>query len=359
VSQANKAGRRDDVGVAEGLTAWGARYFSSPQWKVVDLVRPSSGWANETVMITVEGHPQRETAERFVVRMPALIPVFPAYDLEAQAMVLKSVKGEGVPAPSPIAVEGDEDWVGAPFLVMSYEEGRPGPEVPTLDGWLIDAPVDSQRGLHESFVQTIARIHGVDWRLAGLGSALRGGTEGSLVDEVRWWRSYVEWATDASPPSLLADALDWCTATAPSVSSPLSLCWGDARIGNVLFGEASEIRAVLDWELASIGVGEMDVGWVVALDGLIERFTGRRVPGFMRRDEVIACYERAAGRELHDVQWHELFALTRSVAVAERLSIVANLGGIEYPGGGGNEDPVLRELTRKIDGYAGEAPPSG
>jgi aminoglycoside phosphotransferase (APT) family kinase protein len=76
----------------------------------------------------------------------------------------------------------------------------------------------------------------------------------------------------------------------------------------------------------------------------------------MRRDEVIACYERAAGRELHDLGWHELFALTRSVAVAERLSIVAALGGIEYPGGGGNDDPVLRELARRIDGYEGEAP---
>ncbi len=356
MSQASKAGRRDDVRVAEGLTAWGAGYFSSPHWRVIDLVRPSSGWANETVVITVEGHAHRGAAERFVVRMPAVIPVFPSYDLEAQAVVLQRVREGGVPAPSPVAVEGDEDWVGAPFLVMSYEEGRPGPEVPTLDRWLLDAPVDSQRRLHESFVQAIARVHAVDWHLDGLGTALRGGTDGSLAEEVRWWASYVDWATDASPPSLLDEALDWCAATAPSVSSSPSLCWGDARIGNVLFGESGEIRAVLDWELASIGVGEMDVGWTVVLDGLIELFTGRRVPGFMRRDEVIACYERAAGRELHDLEWHELFALTRSVAIAERLSIAAALGGIEYPGGGGNDHPVLRELARRIDDYEGEAP---
>ncbi len=355
MSQANKAGRRDDSLVAVGLTAWGVRHFSNPQWRVVDLVRPSSGWANETVVITVEDHLHGGAPERFVVRMPAVIPVFPSYDLEAQAMVLERVKGEGIPAPSPVAVEEDEDWVGAPFLVMSYEEGRPGPEVPPLDRWLLDAPLERQRRLHESFVQTIARVHCVDWRDADLGSALHGGREGTLLDEVRWWASYVEWATDASPPSLLAEAVDWCTATAPSAPSTASLCWGDARIGNVLFGEAGEIRAVLDWELASIGAGEMDVGWAVALDGLIERFTDRRVPGFMRRDELVACYELAAGRQVRDLEWHELFALTRSVAVAERLSIVAALGGIEYPGGGGNQHPVLRELARRIDGYAGEA----
>jgi aminoglycoside phosphotransferase (APT) family kinase protein len=127
----------------------------------------------------------------------------------------------------------------------------------------------------------------------------------------------------------------------------------------VLFGQDGEIRAVLDWELASIGPGEMDVAWLVALDGLVERFTGRTVPGFMGRDAVVACYERSAGRELRDLEWHELFALTRSVAVGERLSIVGTLGGMEYPGGGGNDNPVLRELCRRIDGFAGDGRTDG
>lgn len=354
VAQANGAGRRQDAFLTEGLTAWGRDHFASSHWQVVDLVRPSSGWANETVVIAVDDDDDSSGGiERLVVRLPALVPIFPSYDLHAQAMVLEQVRAAGVPAPRPVAVEAGEDWVGAPFLVMSWEEGHPGPEVPAVDDWLLALAPGSQRRLHKSFIETLARVHGLDWRGSGLGAALRG-AEASLADEVGWWASYVDWATDASPPSLLADTVAWCRATAPSTLSPRSLCWGDARIGNVLFGQDGEVRAVLDWELATIGTGEMDVAWFVALDGLVERFTGRRVPGFMRGDAVVACYERAAGRDLRDLEWHDLFALTRSVAVGERLSIVASLGGIEYPGGGGNDNPVLRELARRIEGFTGE-----
>jgi aminoglycoside phosphotransferase (APT) family kinase protein len=356
VSQASTAGRRQNAHLVRGLTAWGIDHFSNPYWLVADLSRPTSGWANETVVITVTGHPQTGAVSRLVVRMPAVVPVFPAYDLESQANVLEVVRSQSVPAPAPVAFEADEAWVGAPFLVMSYEEGRPGPEVPTLDPWLADAPAASQRQLHESFVGLVARIHSLDWHMLGPGS-LRRGNPGSLADEVRWWADYLEWATDGSPPSLLTDALSWCVDTASPSPSPLSLCWGDARIGNVLFSESHQIRSVLDWELASIGVGEMDVGWYLALDSVVELFTGRTVPGFMRRDEVISCYERAAGRDLLQVEWHELFALARSVAVSERLAIVAARGGVEYPVGGGNGNPVLGELMRRIDEFAGTSSP--
>ena len=147
-----------------------------------------------------------------------------------------------------------------------------------------------------------------------------------------WWVDYVQWATDGSPPALLAQAAAWCAAEAPDTDWLPSLCWGDARIGNVLYSDDFEIRAVLDWELASIGPPEMDLGWYLVLDELVELFTGRTVPGFMPRQDVISCYERALGRQAVDVAWHELFALTRSVAVSERLARTAALGGADLPG---------------------------
>ena len=352
MSEALGAGRRDDDQLARDVSAWGAHHFSMPSWRVAHLARPSSGWANETVIITVsgvgDGGPEDD---RLVVRMPPLTPVFPACDLGAQARVLEALATEPVLVPRVVAHEEEEHWIGAPFLVMSFEQGRAGPEAPAVDPWLLGAPVDRQVHLHRAFVEMLATLHRVDWRDHDLGEVLRG-ADASFASEVRWWVDYVSWATDGSPPPLLADVAAWCAETAPQADGPC-LCWGDARIGNVLYSDDFGMQAVLDWELASIGPPEMDIGWYLVLEDVVESFTGRRVPGFMRRDDVIACYEQFSGRRLGDVEWHELFALTRSVAISERLSIVAALGGGRYPGGGGNDSPVLRDLVRRIDAYVG------
>ena len=354
MSETRHGGRRDDAQLVRDLSSWGMQHFSSPAWRVVELTRPSAGWANETVIVTVSGGPEDDGDDRLVVRLPPLTPVFPNYDLGAQARVLSVLAAEAVSVPRVVAFEEGEHWLGAPFLVMSFEQGRTGPEAPTVDPWLVGAPVDRQRHLQRAFVEVLATLHGVDWRGHGLGGVLRG-AGAPLAAEVGWWADYVSWATDGSPPPLLAQAVSWCAETAPETDRPACLCWGDARIGNVLYSEDLEIRSVLDWELASIGQPEMDLGWYLVLDEMVELFTGRSVPGFLGREEVIACYERGAGRVLTGLEWHELFALTRSVAVSERLSIVAALGGAQYTGGGGTDSPVLQHLARRIDAYRGDS----
>src|SRR4051794_27869826 len=127
--------------------------------------------------------------------------------------------------------------------------------MPVLDEWIIESPLGAQRGLHERFVDTLASVHRVDWRSSDLGTVLRGG-EVQLHREVAWWAGYVDWASKGTRPGAPADAIAWCAATVPRADPPPSLCWGDARIGNVLFDDARSIASVLDWELASIGPAE-------------------------------------------------------------------------------------------------------
>jgi hypothetical protein len=62
-------------------------------------------------------------------------------------------------------------------------------------------------------------------------------------------------------------------------------------------------------------------------------------------------YEAALGRTVHDLAWHEIFALTRSVAINERQARLAATTGIPYPGVAGDENPVLGVLNEKIAAY--------
>ncbi len=182
---------------------------------------------------------------------------------------------------------------------------------------------------------------------------LRGG-EGELAQEVAWWVEYVDWAGDGNPTAALADAAAWCASTTPPAESqpPASLCWGDARIGNVLFADDRSVTSVLDWELAVIGPAEMDLAWYIALDELTTRFVKQTVPGFLARPEIIARYETALGRAVVDLEWHEIFALVRSTAINDRQARLAAASGVEYPGVAGDGNPVLRYIARRIEAFA-------
>jgi aminoglycoside phosphotransferase (APT) family kinase protein len=341
--------RRADDELAHGLATWCAHQWPAATHEVVELTRPNAGWSNETLLVTTSSRTgTAERRDRMVVRLPPTLPTWPSYNLGAQARVLGAVAPQGIPVPRVIALEEDARWLGAPFLVMSHETGRPGAEVPAFDPWIVDASLDEQRRLHESFVTTLASIHRVDWRVAELDRVLRGG-EDALAGEIGWWGEYIEWAADGVPTKALAEAIAWCAASAPAPSAPASLCWGDARIGNVLFADDRGITTVLDWELATIGPAEMDLAWYLALDELTTAFTKRTVAGFLDRSELLAVYENALGRAVYDLAWHEIFALTRSVSINERQARLAATTGIPYPGVAGDDNPVLRHLARKID----------
>lgn len=337
--------RRDDRELAAGFTTWCAHRWPEASHDVVELIRPNSGWANETLLVTTRS--RTRTVQRLVVRLPPTLATWPSYDLAAQARVLDALEPSNVPVPRVVALEDDPHWLGAPFLVMSHEPGRAGAEVPAFDPWLAEAPVEEQRRLHEAFVTMLASIHRFDWRAAELERVLRT-SEKSLAGEIGWWSEYIAWAADGVPTPALADAIAWCATTAPVPRAAASLCWGDPRIGNVLFADDRSITAVLDWELATIGPAEMDLAWYLALDDLMTFFTKRTVAGFLDRTELIAVYEQALGREVHDLAWHEIFALTRSVAINERQARLAATTGIAYPGVAGPDNPVLGHLTRKI-----------
>ena len=350
--------RRDDEELARGFTAWCAQHWPDAGYEIEDFDRPRAGWTNETLLVGLRrsGAPARPAPlRRVVVRLPPAVPTWPVYDLGAQARVLAALTPTPVPVPGVLAFEADERWLGAAFLVMSHEPGRPGPEVPALDPWVTESPLAAQRSLHEQFVDMLAEIHRVDWRRDELAGVLRGGEE-SLADEVAWWVDYVDWASDGRPTTALADAIAWCAATCPPREPPVSLCWGDTRIGNVLFDDDRRVASVLDWEMATIGPAEMDLAWYLALDELTTYFVKQTVPGFLDRAGLLARYEAALGRPVVDLEWHEIFALVRSTAINDRQARLAAESAVSYPGVAGEGNPVLKVIARRIAAFDEEQP---
>ncbi|OBI94155.1 phosphotransferase family protein [Mycobacterium sp. 1245805.9] len=329
---------RDDTTIRDGLAAWWSYKFNTSGTTVTELIRPASGRSNETVLAAVEYH---GGAERVAVRLPTLVPSFPNYDLEGQSRLHVALAAQGIPMARLVAYEDDVRWFGDAFMVMRVEPGHSVGDAPAFDRWLNRSSSAVQRRVEDQFISVLARLHRLNWRQLELGEGFRQ-SGADMATELDWWRDYLNWAAgDGAIHPRLQAIFDWCAAVPPEPHSSLSLCWGDARLGNILYDETGTISVVLDWELASIGPPEMDVAWFLVLDEVFGELSGKRVPGFRDRQAALNEYENRIGRKMRNLQWHKVFALFRAAAVTDRQARTAQALGDEYPGVSVDDNPLV------------------
>lgn len=314
---------------------------STPQ--VLDSESTSAnGMSSETVLFTAEWSEGRaRRTEGLVARIapdPADAPVFPTYDLRRQYDVMgRAGERAGVPVPVTRWFEPDLAVLGQPFFVMDRVEGLVPPDVmpyPFGDNWLHDASPADQRRLQDATVSVLARLHDLDPSGPSFDflafddpgdSPLR-----RHVAHARAWYRYAAACGTRSP--LIERAFGWLDDHWPSREGRAVVSWGDARIGNVMYGDFEPV-AVLDWEMAGIGPRELDLAWLVyshcCFQDIAAGFDLPGMPGFLRYDDVAGTYESLTGHAPSDlafygtyaaVQWGIVFLRTgqRAVRFGER-----------------------------------------
>jgi aminoglycoside phosphotransferase (APT) family kinase protein len=309
---------RDDAVVEAGLARWVAANpdlvstvagGGGVEVSHFEVSRAQGGQANETLLIDLgASHPG------LVVRLPPLEPTYPEYQLGPQALVQNAVAAAGVPAPAPARIVDEVEWIGSPFLVMPRVEGEvPGP-APFFDPYVRDAGPALQRLMHDELLDVVADVHAVNWEAHDLAAVFPGGQVQAALER---WVAYVQWSSEGDPLPALVQALDWCSRHLPA-ERPSVLLWGDVRMGNLVFDPTRHVTAVLDWDLAALGPREMDLGWYFGLEFMMEALFGGRLPGFPSVGESLERYERRSGCAVHDLAWHEVFALARALAINDR-----------------------------------------
>lgn len=320
---------RDLAETRERLERWLARQLPSGAAPVVaDLQAPAAnGLSSETLLFDASwndaGTARRHAFAARVAPDPANLPVFPVYDLTAQFKLLQVLGEIGtVPVPAVWWSEPDSAALGAPFFVMDRVEGRVPPDVMPYNfgSWLSEASDDEQRALQDASIDVLAAIHAVDapqqrfpFLAAGRGDALRANVEAQ--------RAYYEWVAEGTPSPLIERGFDWLEQHWPGSTGASVLCWGDARIGNILYRDFEPV-AVLDWEMATLGPREIDVAWFIFLHRFFEdialSYNLEGMPGFLRRDDVVERYESVSGESLRDLEWYLFYAALRHGIVMSR-----------------------------------------
>ncbi|MFD7691783.1 phosphotransferase family protein [Streptomyces sp. NPDC059374] len=261
---------------------------------------------------------------RWVVRRPPLGHVLAtAHDMKREHRVISALHPTSVPVPRPLLLCEDEEVLGAPFYVMEFVEGTPYRTADQL------APLGPQRTRDAvlSLVDTLVGLHAVDPASVGLEDF--GRPEGFLDRQLRRWGKQL----DASRNRDLA-GIDELHATLgrrlPDSPAP-TVIHGDYRLDNVLIGSDDRIKAILDWEMSTLGDPLTDLGLLVMYsmplgtpDSPVS--TTAEAAGHPAPTELIQRYAERSGRDVSAVSWYTAFAWFKLAVILEGIHYRYTLG---------------------------------
>jgi aminoglycoside phosphotransferase (APT) family kinase protein len=275
------------------------------------LQRPPGGQSNATVIFEAswtDGSQRRR--ERLVLRLqPQGQQMFLHADVVAEGVLLRDIRRlSGVPVPEVLAMEDDPEVLGRPFFVMSFVAGHVPGGRPSIhrDPWLESLSPPQRRQALVNGLQVLARVHRAEWRAMRPFRSV--GLDAALGELGEWF----DWAAGGRSYPLIEAAISRLAASRPGNAGTDVLLWGDARPGNVIFGDDLSVAAALDWEMASVGPPEADLGWWLMMDEFARvGAEGDLLDGFPSRTEIVGIFEKASGHRAGDVDYFELLAAVR------------------------------------------------
>lgn len=266
-----------------------------------------------------------------IVRRPPLGHVLAtAHDMGREHRVMSALHDTAVPVPEMYAACSDPDVIGAPFYVMEKVTGTPYRHASELEA----LGAQRVRAISERMVDTLVALHAVDPEAVGLGDF--GRPEGFLQRQVRRWKKQLDASRSREVPGI--DELHARLAAGEPDEGAPGIVHGDFRLDNLLVDEADQVRAVLDWEMATLGDPLTDVALLHAYLTMPTMVDSSAVsdaslaPGFLAPDEVLARYAAASGRDLTHLAFHLGLAYFKLAVILEGIHYRFTQGQTVGPG---------------------------
>jgi aminoglycoside phosphotransferase (APT) family kinase protein len=261
---------------------------------------------------------------RWVLRRPPLSGVISsAHDVLREYRIMAALAGTAVPVPKMVAACDEFDVIGVPFFVMDYVDGAVLHDQATAEAQLTEA---ARAACGDSMIGALAALHAIDQSAVGLATLGKG--TGYVSRQLALWERQLE-RLGIRVDAGLHDVLIRLQADVPE-QREVTIVHGDFRPGNAIVGPDGRVRALLDWELATLGDPLADLGWLMMYwgspsDGLTLSVPTRAV-GFEARDRLSARYGELTGRSLDDLNYYLAFALWRLAAIIAGVNARARMG---------------------------------
>jgi aminoglycoside phosphotransferase (APT) family kinase protein len=313
-----------------------ARALGDPGWERLEASLVSGGKSNLTFELTSD-------AGEAVLRRPPDGPLLPrAHDMPREARVQRALAGTAVPVAA-ILFEDAGDLIGVPFYVMEKVDGY---VIRTLPAGWAESPGDRQ-AIADVLVDTLAGLHAIDPDEIGLSGF--GRPAGLGERQVRRWSD--QWERSKSRDVPAVDELGRLLRANPPKGPGGAIVHGDFRIDNCLMGKQMPptVKAVLDWELATLGEPLADLGlflfyWREPGDHKPAMTPApTMLPGFPPRAYLAERYAERTGADLAGLSSWVALAHFKSAVIAQGIAArvqAGSMAGQEFGDIGGEVDRI-------------------
>ena len=230
-------------------------------------------------------------AHNYVLRRkPPGVLLKSAHAVDREFRVQKALADTDVPVAKMHLLCEDDDVIGSMFYIMDHVPGRNfnQPEMPGV------SPAD-RSAIIDDMGRVLAALHEVDIDAVGLSDY---GPPGNYFERQvgRWSKQYRASETQDIPA--MNTLMERLASEQPEDDGQRTLVHGDYRLDNMIFdAETTDCRAVLDWELSTIGHPFADLAAVIMQWQLPAGTEGRGMAGLDRAalglptdEEFIAKY---------------------------------------------------------------------
>jgi aminoglycoside phosphotransferase (APT) family kinase protein len=265
----------------------------------------------------------RVAEKEYVLRRPPFgNQVKSAHDMQREFDVLSKLAKVYQPAPEPLVYCADETVIGSDFYLM---ERRSGLIIRGKSPEILENSAELQKSVCESFIANLADLHALDYEKIGLGEL--GKPEGYTRRQVEGWtKRYFNAKTDEHAE--LEKAIEWLNENVPE-SGGAALVHNDYKFDNVMLDpeNLTEIVAVLDWEMTTVGEPLMDLGttlgyWMSKESGaelLNMPFNPRVLMENISRKELVEIYAEKSGRDVSNILFYYIFGTFKIAAIAQQI----------------------------------------
>lgn len=317
-----------NVRKGEELTETPLKNFLVDKGLIKDATSPwlvdqyTHGYSNLTYRIEIE-------YKEYVLRRPPFGAVKRGHDMKREFTVQSAVYKSFPKVPIMYAYTDSADILGCQFYLMEK-----------VQGIILNAkeakkrliPPQDFKTIANSWLDTFVALHRLDYKEVGLSDL--GKPEGYVERQVtNWGKQYLAAATQEVAAA--HKVMRWMQDNQPKTYKK-SLVHNDFKYDNIVFRDDSwtEVRAVLDWEMATLGDPLMDLGtslgyWTMHTD---HQFVQQGIPsptileGNPSRSEIVELYAQKSGESVNHLIFYYAFGLFKIAVIAQQIFYRYNKG---------------------------------
>ncbi|MCX2743071.1 phosphotransferase family protein [Mangrovivirga sp. M17] len=278
----------------------------------VEVKQFPSGFSNLTYLIKTE-------EKEYVLRRPPVgANIKSAHDMSREYKVLSLLKPVYDKIPDPIAYCDDENIIGASFYLMERVKGIILRQKPPK-GVVLNAEL--MKELSTKTVDLLAELHSIplEGELKNFGKP-----EGYVRRQVEGWiKRYYKAETDKL--ERIDEIVKWLENNMPG-DLPGTFIHNDFKYDNLVLNpdDLTNVLAVLDWEMATVGNPLMDLGttlgyWTEINDPDAMKYNLTWLPGNLNRQEFAERYSERADQSIENILFYYVFGLFKIGVIVQQI----------------------------------------